>query len=67
MEWRRNLERIDNEGKAKLERTAWFKENAKIKMESKLSKFQHQPPAKKSRKRGKGGGNKAIKLVMLVP
>lgn len=71
--WRRKLERKEKEGvkqyqEAKdtladrtedklLEKTIWYKGNAKRKMENKNSKHQYQPPAKRRRmdkKKGEG-------------
>ena len=83
MGWRRKLERREKEGlkqhleakdtleartEAKLlEKTNWFKGNAKRKLDNKMSKFQYQPPTKRRRKEMKGGGSKATKSVMFVP
>ena len=50
-----------------LEKTTWFKGNAKRKLANKTSKFQYQPPTKRRRKEMKGGGSKATKSVMFVP
>ena len=84
--WRRKLERKEKEGvkqyqEAKdtlavrtdaklLEKTTWYKGNAKRKMENKNSKHQYQPAAKrrrKDKKKGGEGGAKGIKSVMFVP
>ena len=50
-----------------LEKTNWFKGNAKRKLDNKMSKFQYQPPTKRRRKEMKGGCSKAIKSVMFLP
>ena len=85
MGWRRKLERRERQGvkqylEAKdtlvdrtdaklLEKTSWFKGNAKRKLENKQSKHQYQPPAKRMRKENnkKKKGATAIKSVMFVP
>ena len=58
-----------------LEKTSWYKENNKRKLENKESKYQYNPPSKR-RKRGQQQGNKLkdmvkepkkVKAVMFVP
>ena len=50
-----------------LEKTTWFKGNAKRKLENKQSKYQHHPPSKKRRREKKSGESKTVKSVMFVP
>jgi hypothetical protein len=87
--WRRKLERIEEAGQNQyleaketlkkrtdnklLEKTNWYKENKKRKLEDQESKFQYSHPAKK-RKRGQqhettntGDNKKKVKAVMFVP
>ena len=45
-----------------LEKTSWYKENNKRKLENKESKYQYNPPSKK-RKRGQQQGNKLNDMV----
>jgi hypothetical protein len=57
-----------------LEKTSWFKENKKRKVENTESKWQHNPPTKRRRKGGfvdgkkkKDGERSKVKAVMFVP
>ena len=56
-----------------LEKTNWYKENKKRKLEDKESKYSYHPPSKKRKGRGikntttKAGGQSKIKAVMFIP
>ena len=94
--WRRKLERRENKGQIQylhasetlekrthdklLEKTSWYKESNKRKLEDKDSKYKYHPPTKKRRngnkdrdtkKNNKGekenATTKKIKSVMFVP
>ena len=87
--WRRKLERRSKNNQKQyleaketlekrtndklLEKTSWYKENSKRKLQDQESKYKYQPPAKKSKrinqKKGdtKAGGTTKIKSVMFIP